>query len=455
MLIRRALYMVVFIAVLFPATVFSADSGKDIYGRLCAWCHGTEGRGDGVSAEKLLPPPRDLTDGIYKFTTTPYDEFFPSEGDIFNTIKFGLSDTSMGAWGDVLSDKEIDLLVDYMKELSSYEEPTVKVISYDDQIQSSEESIEKGRVIFRAQCTECHGISGGGDTRKRLKDDWGATTWPRNFSKPWSMKSGNSAQDIYARTMTGIPATQMPSYADENNKDRLSTKEVWHLANYVASLADEDKEPGGEEIFRGEKIEGNLPRAVNNSLWDRAEGVSLYLYPEKLFNDDGSDAMLKLTLDTLSARVLYNDEDFAILIEWDDFTKSIEGDRKADKIAGGKVSDDALGLEFVSLGKSLQWTSGGRKDNANGLWSWGEYGEGTWRVIIKAPLSYLEGDTTAVNLTLLDGSNIDGGSGYVTTGRKWMVLSSGGGAGVILWPAAVFIAILALELLWFSGKPRE
>lgn len=426
---------------------------KDIYKRLCAGCHGIDGRGDGVAADKLLPPPRDLTDGIYKFTTTPYDEFFPSENDIFDTIKYGLNDTSMVAWGGVLSDSEIDSLVEYLKEMSSYEPPSVESISYDGQVTSSKESVEAGRLIFRSQCSECHGISGGGDTRKRLKDDWGATTWPRDFTKSWSFKSGDTPRDIYARVTTGIPATQMPSYADSNNKDKLSTEERWHVANYVASLAEAYKEPLGKELIRGEKVDGKLPRAVNNKVWDRAERVSLYLYPKVLFGDDGSDALLKPTLDSLSVRVLYNDKEFAMLVEWDDFTKSIIGDRKAKKIAGGPVVADALGVEFLSTENRVEWSSGTLK-GGDGPWSWGEYSEGTWRVILKAPLEYLEDDASAVELLLRDGSNIDG-EGYVTSGRKRLVLKESGGLGVVVWPVAVFVFVFVLELLWFSGRREE
>ena len=433
--------------------------GKDIYKRLCAWCHGTDGRGDGVSAERLLPPPRDLTDGIYKFTSTPYDEFFPSTRDIFDTIKFGLNDTSMPAWGDVLGGSEIDSVVEHLKELSSYETPKVGSISYEPKVPSSKESVEQGRVIFRRQCTECHGISGGGDTRKRLKDDWGATTWPRNFTKSWSFKSSNSPRDIYARVTAGIPATQMPSYGDENNKDRLSAKDRWHVANYVASLASPYKEPRGEDTIRAGKVDGKLPRAVNNSLWETAERVSLYLYPKVLFNDDGSDGLLKPTLDSLVVRVLYNDEEFAVLTQWDDFTKSIKGDRKAELVAGGSVAADSLNVEFISLKERLRWSSEHVKSDADGkgFWSWGEYSEGTWRVIVKAPLDYLEDDSTPLEFLLLDGSNLDGGldgDGYVTTGRKRIVLKSGAGAGVIVWPVAIFIFVLAVEFLWIGDRRR-
>jgi len=38
-----------------------AISGKILYERYCASCHGTEGKGDGPAAETLQPKPPDLT----------------------------------------------------------------------------------------------------------------------------------------------------------------------------------------------------------------------------------------------------------------------------------------------------------------------------------------------------------------------------------------------------------
>jgi hypothetical protein len=54
---------------------------------------------------------------------------------------------------------------------------------------------------------------------------------------------------------------------------------------------------------------------------------------------------------------------------------------------------------------------------------------------------------------LLDGSNLDD-DGYVTTGRKWVILKSGTGLGIIVWPVAIFIFVLAIEFLWLGDKRR-
>ncbi len=42
----------------------------DVYGARCAVCHGASGRGDGIAARGLTPPPRDLTDAAWQRTRT-------------------------------------------------------------------------------------------------------------------------------------------------------------------------------------------------------------------------------------------------------------------------------------------------------------------------------------------------------------------------------------------------
>lgn len=71
--------------------------GRSIYGRLCADCHGPEGRGDGKSAISLSPRPGNL---ISAQTSAKSDQ------DLLKIIANGKPRTAMPAWKEQLSESE-------------------------------------------------------------------------------------------------------------------------------------------------------------------------------------------------------------------------------------------------------------------------------------------------------------------------------------------------------------
>ena len=71
--------------------------GQVIYERLCADCHGPEGRGDGKSAISLSPRPGNL---ISAQTSAKPDQ------DLLKIIANGKRRTAMPAWKDRLTESE-------------------------------------------------------------------------------------------------------------------------------------------------------------------------------------------------------------------------------------------------------------------------------------------------------------------------------------------------------------
>ncbi|MBT6828855.1 MAG: c-type cytochrome, partial [Rhodospirillaceae bacterium] len=168
-----------------------ADNGEVVYFERCVGCHGDEGDGLGPAAERLNPPPRDFTLGQYKFKTTGFDDIVPNDVDLIRMIRDGMPGTAMPGWSDVLSDQEILDLVAYIKIFAALDEETPSdQVDYGSQIATSPESIAKGRELFLQddRCAECHGQEGRGDAIKKLKDDNGERTWPRNLTKPWTFR---------------------------------------------------------------------------------------------------------------------------------------------------------------------------------------------------------------------------------------------------------------------------
>ena len=86
-----SLFMAIAIVLLSPSSHLHAGEAvsagtRDIYVKRCAWCHGRDGAGDGPAAGYLNPAPRDFTLGMYKWKTTPFDEYSPYDADLERMI---------------------------------------------------------------------------------------------------------------------------------------------------------------------------------------------------------------------------------------------------------------------------------------------------------------------------------------------------------------------------------
>ncbi len=361
-----------------------ALKGKALYRFRCEVCHGEQGAGDGIAAERVYPKPRDFTLALFKYKTSPGMEL-PRDEDLFNTIKYGLPGTSMPGWGiegrALLTDKQIKSLIPEIKrfDLTATWPPEDAEEAFDDderyigddfrsitereplngQIAYSEASVAKGREAFLKACEQCHGAEGRGNivSGKKLEDDWGNRLWPRNLTKPWTWRAtqtrtrGEGGRDqtirnIYLRLSMGIPGTPMPAHraTEAGNADPVSLEDRWHIANFVYSLRDTTVQPVEDPVVMGMKIEGELPAAVNDERWDRAPAVSLHLVPNII-----KEARLFTPLnDAVTVRVLYNNKDITFLLTLDDRTHSRPGDRYFGDLMDESLEmhPDAFAIQF-------------------------------------------------------------------------------------------------------------
>jgi mono/diheme cytochrome c family protein len=86
----------------------SRDAGRRTYQRLCAQCHGREGKGDGGMAA-AGGQPADFTDSTWIFGGSP--------GEIFTVIRDGTS-ADMDSYAERISETEIWGLVHFLKSLA-------------------------------------------------------------------------------------------------------------------------------------------------------------------------------------------------------------------------------------------------------------------------------------------------------------------------------------------------
>ena len=480
----------------------NAENGEKIYMKRCVWCHGEEGDGLGPAGELLVPPPRDFTLGMYKIKSSPFDEDFPNDADIFRMISDGMPGTDMPGWKDVLANEQDRWdLVAFLKAFAELEEEPGKTVDYGTQVASSEESISKGKELFHdgERCSECHGQKGKGNGIKKLKGDNGERTWPRNLTKPWTFRASNDQKDIFTRISTGIPGTQMPSFANPKSKTMLSVEERWHVANYVNSLAKVNKTVRAENtVVKANRIEGDVPSDPNDPAWDTSELTTFMLVPQ-IFE---KDRVFTYTNDTITVSAFYNATELAMLLEWDDRTKSIPGDPNVDKVADEVPFEDMVSIQLpVTIPEGTQkpyfingdtgnpvnllsWRSGGadsqesvRAENAFGseniverdaasigLSAKGVYKDGTWRVVMKRPLTtedlendlqFVEGRFIPIAFVNWDGSNSETGSKHTRTTWYWLLLKPASSLKPYIFALVIGGIIFGGLVWWARGAGRR
>lgn len=332
----------------FPAMPMAQDieAGKRVYFTKCVWCHGVDGAGDGPSADRLWPRPRNFNQGTFKIRHTASGELPLPEMDLFQTVTHGLPGSAMPSWEGILSEDQRRQAIAFVtsqlvkdRKFDDKETETFTVLQLDSlkPIPPSKESLEKGaQLVVDKKCIECHGVDGHGDGNAfNLKDDWGFPIQPASWHKCWNFRGSRQdpydVKNIFRTFSTGVNGTPMPSFADNT-----TIEERWHIANFVQSLCERDAKGNPLEIdpltdkpkvtfvMRSGPIEGEIPADPENELWQKRErrivalGGQITHKPRNFVN----------RLDDVWVKSIYNDKNIAFLFQWEDRSKSVaEGKR--------------------------------------------------------------------------------------------------------------------------------
>ncbi|MFN2565802.1 MAG: c-type cytochrome [Gemmatimonadaceae bacterium] len=250
----------------------TAPRGKATYDKWCAGCHGDTGAGDGPGAAYMLPRPRDFRRGVYKIRSTASGEI-PTDADLRHVIDEGMPATAMPDWEDLLSERDRDDLVAYIKSFSrDFANAQARPVQLGNAPGSSDAAIADGRATYqKLECFKCHGQQGRGDgtSAPTLTDDWDFPIRAADLTESWKFRGGNTVEQIYARMRTGLDGTPMPSFTDAIQSRLITDEQLWHVAQYVRSLSPEEP-PRVREVLRARRIEA-LPRAVDDSAWADVE----------------------------------------------------------------------------------------------------------------------------------------------------------------------------------------
>jgi len=223
------------------------ELGKKVYNIRCEICHGSKGDGKGLvgvirrvekSGREQVIYPWDLTQGVFRFRTTP-SGCLPDEEDLLGIISNGIPISLMPSHKHIPL-KERNAIIKYMKTFSDRWEEEEEEEEFCQPITvkkpewvGSPFSVIKGETLYKKmKCWECHGHEGKGDgpKAKDLKDDWGRIMPPFDFTSG-ELKRGSSPESIYITFTTGLDGTGMPSY-----EDALKEEDRWYLVSYTLKL---------------------------------------------------------------------------------------------------------------------------------------------------------------------------------------------------------------------------
>lgn len=494
------------------ASVESGELDEDavdaIYTKRCAQCHGIDGDGLGVAAEFMFPAPRDFTIGLFKYKTTDADSEFPSDTDLRDTIRDGLTGTAMPAWKSILTDTEIDALIEKIKVfgywdgetpedlgLNPIEMPTMPVVT--------PELLALGQEKFETICADCHGPEGRGNitSGKRLADDNGVRIWPRNLTRPETWRVTMEVADVFQRLSVGIPSSPMPEHTTALDADTR-----WAVANYVMTLR-EGSVPltEGDSVIKAVRIEGELPTEANDPAWELAPAMTFAMAPNVI-----KEPRLFTSLNEMvTVRALYNDDDIVMRIDLDDRTYSVPGSTLEQEYAIEDVEGtrDAIAIQLpteLTGTNEKPWFRHGDSRNPVNMWYWaaaseapeapemvmmldakgpdaapvpradsaalsarGEWNNGRWQVVFRRALEsdapedfqFEAGEYTPIAFANWDGVNGESGARHSFTSWYWLLLeptenparvySFAFGAAAI---AAIFFFIL---VLWAREREYE
>jgi mono/diheme cytochrome c family protein len=240
-----------------PAAVLTL--GEQAYVQYCRACHGDQGDGKGPAAQGMRPPPRDFTEGTFKFGAVQGGEL-PNDEDLERIIRSGLHGTAMLAW-DGIQEHKVQAIIQYIKTFSERwkdEEPGEPIRPTPDPWKGREaDAVARGRLVYHglAQCHSCHPAFASKDFIRRaakeltgsesteFREDlhgsmltdsgFGVKILPPDFTRSElrSIRPDHRLEDLYRVIASGVGGTAMPTW-----KGSLPEEELWAMAHFVDSL---------------------------------------------------------------------------------------------------------------------------------------------------------------------------------------------------------------------------
>jgi mono/diheme cytochrome c family protein len=289
------------------------ESGKTLYLKYCAQCHGENGDGEGYATPHLLPKPRDFTTGKFKVRSTPTGAL-PTHQDVVNIIRRGMPYTSMPGW-PTLTDQEVSDLAYFIQTFSpdfSNSEKVPQPVPLPSAPNATNESIEAGRKLYQETgCVKCHGSLGRGDgpSAPTLVDDWGQPIRAADLAQSWTFRGGSSREDIFRTMSTGFNGTPMPGFVDA-----LTPEQRWAITDFIDSLSGSG--PGYSNLVVARHVQDPIDLAKGAASFESAQVVRFpiigqIMEPGRAFHPSTS---------SVTVQAIYDAESVALLVRWHDMS---------------------------------------------------------------------------------------------------------------------------------------
>jgi len=295
------------------------ESGKTLYFKYCAQCHGEKGDGEGNATPHLYPRPRNFTTGKFKVRSTP-NGALPIHQDLVKIIRLGMPYTSMPAW-PTLSDQEVSDLAYFIKTLSldfSSPENVPQSVPLPSAPAATQESIELGKKLYaETGCLKCHGNLGRGDgpSAPTLVDELGQPIRAANLAQSWTFRGGSSREDIFRTMSTGLNGTPMPSFVDS-----LTTEQRWAITDFIVSLSGSNG-PGYTNLVVAKHVLDPIDLAKGAASFESAPAARLpivgqIMEPGRAFHPQTT---------SVTVQAIYDTESIALLVRWHDMSAEKTG----------------------------------------------------------------------------------------------------------------------------------
>lgn len=171
-----------------------------LYHNYCSVCHGDRGDGRSRASNSLVPPPKDFTSATNLTRET-----------MLAAVTNGKAGTAMIGWKTQLTEKEIEAVVDYIRNGFM--------------LAAIDPLVARGRSVYGHSCATCHGESGKGP----LTSDSRMST-PPDLSAPQARTDFNRER-LISSISQGKPGTAMEGYSQ-----KLSNQDIEAVTEYIIKV---------------------------------------------------------------------------------------------------------------------------------------------------------------------------------------------------------------------------